>query len=200
MRIHPVLDDPSYFHEKPVDATTAQLLLSFLNGLFIKMESEGYRFLIAEITKLRWLKTGSDLKTTTKTFLNTDLSDIPTNIPIIAIWCSSWEYYDCNYYSKESEKGNRNDDFFLMETTTLAEDCRSDNPQHCYLDFEDIDYKEGNFSEINLPKKGYQLYTEDFLSDLIYSDYESIDMEYSKEAHPIIRKYIDSQLSSHYKK
>ncbi len=177
------LDDRRYFLDKPVDESTSKLVVTFLRNLFKKMEVDSQISLTTKLSKIRYLKT---------------LSEFPEGTPILAIWSSTWDCEEVNYYAEGSESGTRYDDVFLIDARVFEEACKTDNPQWGYhLDHHDIEAIEGDFKEIGLPDEGYHTYINFVLSGLVYSYDGDVDVEYAKQAHPIIRDYIASQIAMH---
>lgn len=192
------LADERYFLDKPVEESTSKLVVTFLRNFFKKMEVDSQIFLTTKLSKIRYLKTGAALGNLNAEYLNTDLSEIPEGTPILAVWSSTWDCEEVNYYAEGSESGTRYDDVFLIDARVLEEACKTDNPQWGYhLDHHDIEAIEGDFKEIGLPEEGYHGYVAFILSSLDYSYYGDVDVEYAKQAHPIIRDYIASQIAMH---
>ncbi len=185
------LADERYFLDKPVDESTSKLVVTFLRNFFKKMEVDSQISLTTKLSKIRYLKTGAALGNLNAEYLNTDLSEIPEGTPILAVWSSTWDCEEVNYYAEGSESGTRYDDVFLIDARVLEEACKTDNPQWGYhLDHHDFKAIEGDFKEIGLPEEGYHGYVAFILSSLDYSYYGDVDVEYAKQAHPIIRDYI----------
>ena len=192
------LADERYFLDKPVEESTSKLVVTFLRNFFKKMEVDSQIFLTTKLSKIRYLKTGAALGNLNAEYLNTDLSEIPEGTPILAVWSSTWDCEEVNYYAEGSESGTRYDDVFLIDARVLEEACKTDNPQWGYhLDHHDIEAIEGDFKEIGLPEEGYHGYVAFILSSLDYSYYGDVDVEYAKQAHPIIRDYIAGQIAMH---
>jgi len=192
------LADERYFLDKPVDEKTSQLTLTFLSHLNQKIEYEHQLYLATNVSRIQWLKTGSALQDLKAEFLNSDLSTYPEGTPILAVWSSAWYCKKICYYSEGAEEGTRYDDVFLIEAEVLEDACNSDNPHQFYhMDHHDIEAIEGGFKEIGLPDEGYQTFIDFVLSGLDYSYYSDVDREYAKQAHPIIRDYIASQITMH---
>ena len=194
-----VIYDPVYFSEKPVDSATAKLALSFLSGVSSRLEDPSEISLITQIVKLQWVKTGDEIKKNNHIFLDIDLSKIQEE-QLVAVLCRSFYHLSKDYFAKDTEKGVRYDDVFLLDAKTLGKASRSDSPLDWVLGHEDIGSVEGNFIEIDLPEEGYHIYIQDFLSQLDYTSYDYIDKDYYKQTHPIIREYIDSQFSLYLEK
>ncbi len=194
------LDDHRYFLDKPVDEKTSQLTLNFLSHLNQKIEYHSQLFLTTNISRIQWLKTGVALQNLKAEFLNTNLSTYPEGTPILAVWSSAWYCKKVWYYSEGAESGSRYDDVFLIDARVLEEACETDNPQWGYhMDHHDLNASDGDFKEIGLPDEGYHTYINFVLSGLDYSNDGDVDVEYAKQAHPIIRDYIAGQLALYYK-
>lgn len=194
------LDDRRYFLDKPVDESTSKLVVTFLRNLFKKMEVDSQISLTTKLSRIRYLKTGAALGNLNAEYLNTDLSTYPEGTPILAVWSSTWDCEEVNYYAEGAESGTRYDDVFLIDARVLEEACETDNPQWGYhMDHYDLNASDGDFKEIGLPEEGYHGYVAFILSSLDYSYYGDVDVEYAKQAHPIIRDYIASQLALYYK-
>ena len=190
------LDDPAYFLDTPVDEKTAQLVVKFLSHLNMKGEVDSLAFLITTLTSIHWLKTGIALQEMNPEYLETDLSEFPESTPILAVWSSSWYCNAIRYYAEGADSGTRFDDVFLINARLLEDACESDNPQWFYhMDYHSSNEVSGTFNEIGFPEEGYQCFIDRVLSFLDYSSYDAVDRDYYKQAHPIIRDYIEEQFS-----
>lgn len=192
---YPHLYDPTVMSDKPVDDTTIRLANTFVNGFNIKLSDGPPTYLTTKIQTIKWLKTGKALPKDNIIFLETNISELPDQYPLLVFWYSTWVYELGDFNSYCMGQGTRYDEIMVLDGSDLASICRSDNPQWCHADYCMIKDTSGTFAEIGLPEEGYEQFVEYMLSEQEPSelfDYEvGIDEDIFKEAHPMIRKCLE---------
>lgn len=192
---YPYLYDPTILSDDLVDATTIQWVKTFLHGLNIAISEGESEPLTSQISLIKWLKTGDALQKSDTVFLRTNLSDLPEDSLLLAVWYSSWDCELDGFTSLCLGQATRYDEVMILDGSDLESACKSGELEWCHLDYESIKEESGTFAELGLPEEGYERYVSDVLSTLdpgdIFDDEEPSDREAFKDAHPAIRQYLE---------
>ncbi|MDY0287324.1 MAG: hypothetical protein RBR15_00700 [Sphaerochaeta sp.] len=191
---YPYLYDPTILSDDPVDATTIRLVTTFLHGLNTAISEGESEPLMSQISLIKWLKTGEALEKPDVAFLGTNLSELPDDSMVLAVWYSSWNCELEDFASVCLGQATRYDEVMILDGSDLESACTSDDPQWCHLDYESIKEESGTFAELGLPEEGYEKYVSDVLSTLdpgdLFADEDDSDKDAFKDAHPAIRRYL----------